>query len=76
MHSHAFLSMSKLRNESADWPHLKVDVAIFIHVKGTEDVVAKFLCVAAREKHLVHVDEFVRSEAAVRTVLLHKRKTN
>jgi len=48
---------------------LKVDVSVLVHVEGPEDVVTEFLGVAAREEHLVHVDEFVGGEAAVRTVL-------
>lgn len=38
--------------------HLKIDVAIFVHVECAENVIAEFLRVAGREEHFVHVNEF------------------
>lgn len=38
--------------------YLKIYVSILVHVESAKDVVAEFDCVARREKHLIHVDEF------------------
>lgn len=41
-------------------PHLKIDVAILVHVECAENMVAEFLRVAGREEHFVHVDKLRR----------------
>lgn len=35
--------------------HLKINVSVFIHVKCSENVIAKLLSVARRKEHLVHI---------------------
>lgn len=50
--------------------HLKIDVTIFVHVKRTENVIAKLFGVARREEHFVHVDEFGWRKTAIGTILL------
>ena len=47
----------------------EVNVSILVGIEGSENVIAELLCVATREKHLVHVDELDRGESAVGTVL-------
>lgn len=40
--------------------HLKIDVAVLVHVECAEHVVAEFFRVAGREEHFIHVDKFRR----------------
>lgn len=56
--------------------YLEVDEAVLVHVEGAEDVVAELLCVAAREEHLVHVDELGGRQLTVGAVLLWTHQAN
>lgn len=38
--------------------YLKIDVAIFVHIECTENMVAEFFRIARWEEHFVHVDKF------------------
>lgn len=70
MLDHFFAARKKSLLPDVKRTDLKVDVAIFVHVECTKDVITKFLGVTGREEHFVHVDEFRRSESSVGTVLL------
>lgn len=53
--------------------YLKVNVAIFIHIECTKNMVTELFRISRWEKHFIHVNEFSRSQTAVGTVLLHER---
>lgn len=50
--------------------HLKIDVAVFVHVERAENMVAELFGIARREEHFVHVDEFSWRQTAIGTILL------
>lgn len=41
-------------------PYLKINISVFVHVEGSEYVIAEFLRITRWEEHLVHVYEFGR----------------
>jgi len=40
--------------------HLKIDVAVLVHVKCAEHMVAEFFRIAGWEEHFIHIDELRR----------------
>ena len=48
----------------------EVNVSILVGIEGSENVIAELLCVATREKHLVHVDELDRGQSTIGAILL------
>lgn len=59
-----------------DLNYLEVDVAVFVHVKCAEHVVAELHGVPGWEEHLVHVHEFGRGQSSVRAILLQLGQRN
>lgn len=50
--------------------HFEIDESVLVTIERSEDVVAKLLSIAIREKHFIHVDKFGRCQPAARTILL------